>query len=74
MRPKMNFCMPEYLDLATCNKELTKYTGRCTTFFLAVSLGFLLMSCSLLLDPYLTLPVLAHSLLHPLLGVLPRLR
>src|SRR4051812_10852696 len=48
MRPKINFCTPEYLDLAPCNKELTKYTGRCTTSFLAASLGLLLLLFSLL--------------------------
>src|SRR5215216_2161738 len=48
MRPKINFCTPEYLDLAPCNKELTKYTGRCTTFFLATSLGLFSLPCSLL--------------------------
>src|SRR3989337_3016221 len=48
MRPKINFCTPEYLDLAPRNKELTKYTGRCTTFFLATSLGLLSLPCSLL--------------------------
>src|SRR4051812_2247771 len=32
-RPKSNFCTPEYLDLAPCKRELTKYTGRCTIFF-----------------------------------------
>src|SRR5215216_2376504 len=48
MRPKINFCMPEYLELAPCNKELMKYTGRCTTFFLAASLGLLSLPCLLL--------------------------
>src|SRR3954470_14989601 len=32
-RPKSNFCTPEYLDLAPCKRELTKYTRRCTIFF-----------------------------------------
>ena len=46
MRPKINFCMPEYLDLAPYNKELTKYIGRCATFFLLVSLGLLFLPVS----------------------------
>ena len=48
MRPKINFCTPEYLDIAPCNKELMKYTGCCTTFFLAMSLGLSSLSCPLL--------------------------
>src|SRR3954470_12278713 len=45
-RPKSNFCTPEYLDLAPCRRELTKYTRRCTIFFRTPS-----CSCAELLLP-----------------------